>query len=1208
LNKTIHIPADQSHTIQSELKNLQNKLYDLSARNPFINVKLDSLWDPNSESSKQVEKVYKKALFFQKEYGLETTLSISVFLKWKEPAKDRFYISPFVFKPCKIQKTRKIDTAYSVEIEEDQEFMINPILKQSLNRFYDINFPETSSDINQFIESFSEQLSTKEKQIITISEFNKTEEWQLITASRLGNFNYKKSLLGQDFNSIIESPSKQIVNLINKTTEDNEEKTENPTLILPLDFSQRIAVERAMNGNLVIQGPPGTGKSHTIVALIGAYLKEGKKILFVSQKRSALDVVYERLKQSNLNHLVAYFNTEKDEKKSFYSHLKRSWDQLLIPRDKLAASQSDLEDGVTSFYIDKLCDYNLKLDDSLQGVIKELATSGLIKKDLDVHGAVPNYREWKLSEEFLKQFEDKYKKEFDGVSLGKSSFSIVNKAVFTEADPLLKLEKRTSDLIDSLLEINTLQKKFGLSGSLEKMTHYAVAGSILNMVNQNQLDLLNTDSKSYKSFGNWAKKYQLLKAKIERSEVANSKWKIKPTKSEITELTDLLKHHEAPRGILGILKRRSERVENAFAGFDKGISTVAKLQLLEEMRTEWNLKGEVDEIKLKLKHNFNIGNPETEIDHIFQLRNKLSDVTNVDYLKLLENGNSLELIQSLNALHPKIQNYNHLSRFIFRDNSDAEIEELIIKMKKLQGDVHNFKLILPELKQFFSMSPQLRNFILNNPDQITLLKMKCAYHNLIEQSRFEVGMDKLSGYELEREIKTNLIKEKSMFSENGMLIENAISATIRQKEALLSTPASKLSERRKTDKKNYRIEKKLIIHEMSKKQQHMGLKSFVEESWETLSDVHPIWMMNPLSVAERLNCKEDLFDVVIFDESSQIPLEDAVPSIYRSKQVIVVGDEKQMPPSQFFSTKTDGITILDQAEYTYPKEMLKWHYRSEYPSLISFSNRHFYENELLTIPPVDVSMPIEFIKLNGVFKEGINEIEAVEIAKKVAESKIKLSEIGIISFSREQENEIRKQLVKRKVSDEELLIRNLENVQGIERDYIFISVGYAKDQGGNFRMNFGPVNQQNGANRLNVLFTRAKKKMTIFSSVDASDFKPSDNQGVSCLKDFLFFAQEESEGLYLEKSTASLPYNIDLDKHQLKYYSSMNGSSVNCFVQHASSKILLFDPCLSSTESADIKTIYSILKERFKFVKIILSMDVWNNIDRVENEVDSFFK
>ena len=127
-----------------------------------------------------------------------------------------------------------------------------------------------------------------------------------------------------------------------------------------------------------------------------------------------------------------------------------------------------------------------------------------------------------------------------------------------------------------------------------------------------------------------------------------------------------------------------------------------------------------------------------------------------------------------------------------------------------------------------------------------------------------------------------------------------------------------------------------------------------------LSEMQKVWVMNPLSVSERLACKKDLFDVVIFDEASQIPLEDAVPAIYRSKQIVVVGDEKQMPPSSFFASHSESQTLLDKASLSFSKEMFKWHYRSEHPALIQFSNKQFYEDELLTFPSNSADFPINF--------------------------------------------------------------------------------------------------------------------------------------------------------------------------------------------------------------------------------------------------------
>lgn len=1180
----------------------------MSARNPFIQVKVNRLWELSKNIGTPLRKLHQQANFYKKEYDLDTTLQIHSFLKWKQPTKDVFYISPLLFKPVRIIHNRKIESEYRVEVEDDTPYSVNPILVHSFSRFFDINFPETVQEIDNFTKELISSLSTANETIEITTDFDETQSWQLIHNEAVGNFNYKKSLLGKDFNHIIDSPNQQVQQILDGSETGPIESDQITTLIQPLDFSQKKAVELSESSNLVIQGPPGTGKSHTIVGLIGNYLSKGKKVLFVSQKRSALEVVQTRLGHLGLAHLTAFLNTEKDEKKAFYTDLRSAWDILSSPIESKENPQIQIDQPLTNFYLKKFGEANENLAGSIHDTVKYLAGSGYSKKELEVISKVPSLKDWKKNESLLMELEKSSSTKFNVNCIGKASFTLLNKAVFTEKDPIITLDKRINELELTLTDLDTVETQHGIQGTIKELTQICLAASILNMVNKTQLNLLNQDSAVFKSFGSAAKKYQLLKTKVDKAEQASSNWKHKPTKTEITELLDLIKHQHAPKGIFGVLKRKNERLANAFQDFDPKLSAIAKQQLLEELRSEWNLQTELAEIQVKLKHDFNIENPENDIAHILQLRNKLSSISQNAYVQILEHENSIDLIKELTKLHPKIQHFNHLAKFIFNDSIPESSGEIIQLIKQLKADLHEFKLMSSDLKKYFNISQATRNFIIQNKSEVKKLTAIVAYQNLIEQCRFEKAFDKLEGKALEDELNYIENREAESFENALKSLQLKQQRLVQTVEELLRTPASKLKEDRKIEKKKFRAIKKTMVHEMAKKQRHMPIKQFTAETWDYLSDIHPLWIMNPLSVSERLDCIENMFDVVIFDESSQIPLEDAIPAIQRAKQVIVVGDDKQMPPGSFFSNYTEGLTLLDKADVSYPNIMLKWHYRSEHPALIEFSNKHFYENELLTIPPASIKRAIELIKLDGLFENSVNSVEAKAIAKYISENKnLQPDQIGIIAFSKEQENEIRKELQRLKLLSENLMIRNLENVQGAERDVIIISIGYAKNPEGVFRMNFGPINQQSGSNRLNVLFTRAKQKIVLFSSIVSDDFKITDNIGVTCLRDYIAYA--ESVSTHNTKAVIDNSENneLDLNKLEVIHYTPAVGSAIQCIVEHNSGKALLIDPCLNTNEADDLQTIYSLLKVRFKRVKILLSLDEWNNKEQYENEIKKYF-
>jgi hypothetical protein len=312
---------------------------------------------------------------------------------------------------------------------------------------------------------------------------------------------------------------------------------------------------------------------------------------------------------------------------------------------------------------------------------------------------------------------------------------------------------------------------------------------------------------------------------------------------------------------------------------------------------------------------------------------------------------------------------------------------------------------------------------------------------------------------------------------------------------------------------------------------------------------------------------------VIFDEASQIPLEDAVPAIHRASQVIVVGDRQQLPPTNFFGAsleddgdgddsfdgldrELDADSLLTHADRTLPSTLLGWHYRSRHESLIDFSNRTFYAGRLLTVPPVAESQQrapitgktaedgragcdrmleraISFHRIDGIYESRRNVPEARYIAHLVCELLAKQTghTIGVVAFSEAQQGAIEAALAEltegdpalRTRLDEEmareedgqhvgLFIKNLENVQGDERDVIIVSICYGPDPRGKMIMNFGPINRRGGERRLNVIFSRAKHHIAVVSTIDHTRITNDYNDGAACLKSYLHYAECTSVG------------------------------------------------------------------------------------------------
>lgn len=335
----------------------------------------------------------------------------------------------------------------------------------------------------------------------------------------------------------------------------------------------------------------------------------------------------------------------------------------------------------------------------------------------------------------------------------------------------------------------------------------------------------------------------------------------------------------------------------------------------------------------------------------------------------------------------------------------------------------------------------------------------------------------------------------------------------------------------------------LLIHECGKQKRHIALRQLLKRAGNALVSLKPCFMMGPMSVAQYLEPGQIIFDLVVMDEASQIKPEDSIGSVARGTQLIVVGDPKQLPPTNFFDRLIDDAnedeedmaiqhteSILELCMPIFPVRRLCWHYRSQHQSLIAFSNHSFYNNGLVLFPsPHKESKDygIQYSRVQrGYFVNRCNHEEAKIITNAVRQhfQDRPNESLGVIAMNAEQRDQIQRTIDELEKEDstfrqlrensykeqEQLFIKNLENVQGDERDVIFLSMTYGPmEPGGLVHQRFGPINQENGWRRLNVLFTRSRKRMHVFSSMGSSDIIIGHNSklGVKTLHNFLKYCE-----------------------------------------------------------------------------------------------------
>lgn len=341
----------------------------------------------------------------------------------------------------------------------------------------------------------------------------------------------------------------------------------------------------------------------------------------------------------------------------------------------------------------------------------------------------------------------------------------------------------------------------------------------------------------------------------------------------------------------------------------------------------------------------------------------------------------------------------------------------------------------------------------------------------------------------------------------------------------------------------------VLRREITKKRMHLPLRQLLEEIPSAVLRLTPCLLMSPLSIAQYLSADASSFDIVIFDEASQIPVWDAVGAMARGKQVVMVGDPKQLPPTNFFdrAEASDGDSediegdlesILDEClGASLPTRNLSWHYRSRHESLIAFSNHRYYGGGLVTFPsPVTEDSAVSFHFVGGQYEKGGARINQPEARALVADLVARLKSpgfrqsgltIGVVTFNSEQQGLIEDLLDAERRKDpslesffsevelEPVFVKNLESVQGDERDIMYFSITYGPDMNGAMSMNFGPLNRDGGERRLNVAVTRARHELRVFSSLrgEQMDLSRTKAIGVRDLKHFLEFAERGARAL-----------------------------------------------------------------------------------------------
>ena len=1131
------------------------------------------------ELQKRLYYINNQAKTMLQEQGYNILYLAVGFLEWKDKSKPRQKnLAPLVLIPVSMER-KKVGESFNLEWT-GEDIQTNISLKAKLLEagieLPDFEFKKYGEVIDHYIAKVKRATS-------------RMDGWKVNNNVAIGFFSFTKFVMYNDLNpeawadnvdltkneliQAIFNPAKNDQAAFREEDIDTQLEYANMYQVLDADSSQIAAIQDVKSGrNLVVEGPPGTGKSQTIVNLIAELLAEGKSVLFVSEKMAALDVVKDRLAGVGLGKFVLELHSHKTRRKKFLKELEKATN---------VRAKNDLNVDQT---IRKLETLRRQLDDYSQIIHKPAFAVNLspfqlygMKEAADDHFSrknqiIPLVRFTNPDSITLKDLDDLT---LSLENLAELYQTISKENPWSKCAPksLLPADLREIEILinDTLLALDNFLVERGRVYDIygikkpDTLNEFQNSLSAFEIIKSKKAELIDGDIiKSGAWDGNNDDAFRLIQelegfqryspilnkfnsniyqADIESlmyhlQEISNKKFRFFNNKQHIELVeryysvpvsgspNDIIRELNEARAILKI-KRKLDANEHLgrkyFGAYWNLGADVNDLKAIANWMNEFNLlvrEGTFSQntIDMMSKDLFDI-NPERDL---------------ADYIDSGE-----EFVRVLTKLKDKL---NPRSKLIFkRETGDVPFEDWREQLYNWRGQLSSLHLWSQYLNTKNAIEGADASMFI---DSIEKRNIKKEDVGALVQGNFADSL-----------LNILFVENQELATFIGDLHENRIKEFKDLDKKILE-----LNRKRIFQKLNNNIpqifgatehpQAKILAGEFTRKSGHMPVRKLLEKAGGMIKQIKPCFMMSPLSVAQYLDpTNEELqFDVVIFDEASQVKPEDALGAFMRGKTAVVMGDTQQLPPTSFFdqmssgesdeeeATSLDMESILHLCKLSFPVKMLKWHYRSRHESLISVSNKEFYDNELLVYPSPSHNDPELGLKFhynpNTAYERGsssANPLEAKDVVDEIFNHFDKYGDtksLGVGTFSVAQKNAILEELeVRRKQrpeleplfsenKDERFFVKNLETIQGDERDVILISVGYGYDKDRKISLNFGPLNQDGGERRLNVLITRAREKCVVFSNFKAYDMHLTANPpyGVKSLKEFLEYAENLTLG------------------------------------------------------------------------------------------------
>lgn len=1135
--------------------------------------------------------LYRSSRTAMEENGANTLYIALGLLRWYEtPSSERPRYAPILLLPVEI--VRKSSARGYIIRSREEDTMMNITLLEMLRQ----NFGITVSGLDPLPVDDS---GVNVKLIYTLirNSIKNQRKWDVEEQAILGIFSFNKFIMWNDIhnnshklikNEVVSSLMNGVVEwnadaeMVDATVLDKQVSPAEIVLPISADSSQLEAIYEAVQGRtFVLHGPPGTGKSQTITNIIANALYRGKRVLFVAEKMAALSVVQNRLLAIGIDPFCLELHSNKMNKSAILSQLKEASEVVkqTSPEEfekealRLLALRTELNVYIEALH--NVYPFGISLYDAItryQLLNTEpefiLPQSCLHESDGETAG------KWDEALDLLVSVANAcghpYNHPLSGINIAGYSLAVkdeVLKTLTTIIELLIKIKAELpvfSGLVGESEPCHTRKDIDKLSGIIEKLLYIPeLTPALLTSPRLNEvLD-------EYREVIIHGRKHDLLQAMLETEFTSGmlavdasqllvawnqsagmwflpryfSRQKIKKQLRfhashtiATNDVKDILTRIISYKQEAEYLSRYAGRLSSLFGQFGKAGKENWDVieQIIEDTST-------INSLILSYTKDVTIASKMKE-----RLARHLTE--GVGVFKSIHEGSLFEintLLAALTSSELYLLEIADVSQEVLYTGSGNWIDSALSKLTQWKANIDKLKDWYQWLLVCRRMTELKIGFV------ATEYKDKNMETTLVKDT-FKKSFYKAA-------IQYILVKEPELELFNGKIFNDKIekykqlAAKFERvtRQELYARLASGLPVFTREATQNSEVG--ILQKNIRNNARGISIRKLFDQIPNLLSRMCPCMLMSPISVAQYIDADADRFDLVIFDEASQMPTYEAVGAIARGKSVVIVGDPKQMPPTNFFSSSSvdeenieleDLESILDDClALSMPSKYLLWHYRSRHESLIAFSNSEYYGNKLLTFPsPNNIESKVNLVRVTGFYDKGKSrqnkaEAQAVinEIERRLRDETLRKKSIGVVTFSSVQQLLIEDLLSELFTihpeletlalnCEEPLFIKNLENVQGDERDIILFSVGYGPDAEGRVSMNFGPLNRAGGERRLNVAVSRARYEMIIYSTLhpDQINLNRTSSVGVAGLKRFLEYAEKgERVAIYPSPSVSS---------------------------------------------------------------------------------------